>query len=203
MEFWNSQLIEKSWKALQELRKEYKFILIGGWAVYLWTKQQKSKDVDIVIEINELQKFKQESLSKNDNLKKYEIKREEIDIDIYVSHFSNLVIPPEELKKYKTEIESFSVVIPEALIVLKQRAESERENSVKGEKDRIDILSLVFFTNIDWKKYIEILKKYSLEKYVDRLIYIIKNFRDYESLKLNPREFKLKKEKILKKIKML
>lgn len=203
MEFWNSQMIEKSWKILQELKKEYKFILIGGWAVYLWTKQQKSKDIDIVIEINELQKFKQENLSKNDNLKKYEIKREEIDIDIYVSYFSNLAIPPEELKKYKTEIENFSVIIPEALLILKQRAESERENSVKGEKDRIDLLSLVFFTNIDWKKYVEILKNYSLEKYVDRLIYIIKNFHDYESLNLNPREFRLKKEKILKQIKKL
>jgi len=48
-EFWNSLLTEKSWEILQELRKDYNFILIGGWAVYLLTKQKKSKDIDIVI----------------------------------------------------------------------------------------------------------------------------------------------------------
>ena len=48
-EFWNSLLTEKSWEILQELRKNYDFILIGGWAVYLLTKQKKSKDIDIVI----------------------------------------------------------------------------------------------------------------------------------------------------------
>src|SRR3989344_179180 len=97
-EFWNSLLTEKSWNLLQELKKEHSFILIGGWAVYLFTKQQKSKDIDIVIDIKELQKFKSENLNKNDNLKKYEIKREDIDIDIYLEHYSRLAIPAEDIK---------------------------------------------------------------------------------------------------------
>ncbi|MEK6868552.1 MAG: hypothetical protein AABX98_07040 [Nanoarchaeota archaeon] len=50
MEFWNSLLTEKSWKILQDLKKEkFRFIVIGGWAAYLWTQQHKSKDIDIIL----------------------------------------------------------------------------------------------------------------------------------------------------------
>ncbi len=203
MEFWNSQLTEKSSRILQELKRKYNFILIGGWAAYLWTKQQKSKDIDIVVEINELQKLKAESLSKNNNLKKYEIKIEEIDIDIYVSHFSKLAIAPENLKKYVRKIEGFRVVAPEVLIILKQGAYENRKDSVRGEKDKLDILSLLFFSEIDFKYYKSVLKEYSLTHYIKNLISLIRNFKDYHSLNLTPREFKLKKELILNKLKKL
>ena len=203
MEFWNSQLTQKSWVVLQELRKKYDFILIGGWAVYLLAKQQKSKDIDIIVDINELQKLKNENLSKNDNLKKYEIKTGDIDIDIYVFYFSRLPILPENLAKYTLMTQGFKVVIPEALIVLKQAAEIERGNSVKGEKDRLDIISLLFFSNIDFNKYISILNENSLIDYVERLTFILKNFRDYGLLGLSPREFKLKKQKLIEEIKKI
>jgi|SRR3989344_2750955 len=203
MEFWNSQLTEKSWKILQELRKKYNFILIGGWATYLWARQQKSKDIDIVIEISELQRFKNENLSKNDNLKKYEIKIEEIDVDIYVSHFSKLTIAPENLKKYTQKIEGFNVASPEALIILKQGAYEDRKDSVKGEKDKIDILSLLFFSDINFKSYKSVLKEYSLIYHIENLISLVRNFKDYDSLHLTPREFKFKKELILKKLRKI
>ena len=203
MEFWNSQLIEKSWEVLQDLKKKYDFILIGGWAIYLWTKQQKSKDIDIVVSISELQKLKQENLSKNDNLRKYEIKRGEIDVDIYVSHFSKLIIPPEYIENYISKIEGFSVISKEALLVLKQGEEIERRNSPKGEKDKIDIMSLLFFSDINFNVYKAILKKYSLEHFIDSLISILKAFKDYNSINLTPREFKKTKENILRNLKKL
>jgi|SRR3989344_4945483 len=201
MEFWNSQLTEKSWKILQELRRKYDFALIGGWATYLWTKQQKSKDIDIIVEINELQKLKAESLSKNDHLKKYEIKIDEVDVDIYVSHFSKLTIPPGNLREYIRRIEGFNVVSPTALLVLKQGAYEDRKNSVKGEKDKIDILSLLFFSDIEFKSYKFILKEYLLTDYIENLIEIIRNFKDYNSLNLTPREFKFKKKMVLNELK--
>jgi len=203
MEFWNSQLTEKSWELLQELRKKYDFILIGGWATYLWTKQQKSKDIDIVVGIKELQKLKTEKLSKNDNLKKYEIKDGEVDIDIYVSYFSKLTIAPENLSKYAKRIEGFKVAAPEALIILKQGAYEDRKNSIKGEKDKIDILSLLFFSDINFKDYKSILKKYSLNHYTANMVNLLKNFKDYNSLNLTPRNFKSKKELILAELKKL
>jgi len=203
MEFWNSQLTEKSWAVLQEIRKKYKFILIGGWAIYLWTKQQKSKGIDIIVDIQELQKLKKENLSKNDSLKKYEIKTGELDVDVYVSHYSKLTIPPEEVKNYTSKIEGFTVASKEALLILKQGAEKERENSVKGEKDKVDIISLLFFSDIDFAKYKEILKKYRLESYIRRILSLLRAFRDYDLINMTPRAFKLKKEKLINEIKRL
>jgi hypothetical protein len=54
VEFWHDVLIEKSWAVLLELRKRYEFILLGGWAVYLYTKALKSKDIDIIVDYNTL-----------------------------------------------------------------------------------------------------------------------------------------------------
>lgn len=201
-EFWNSLLTEKSWKILHEIKHKYNFILIGGWAVYLLTRQQKSKDIDIVIDLTELKKFDKNELRKNDNLKKYEIKNEEIDIDIYLEYYSKLIIPVEDIKNYAIEIEGFRVLCPEALLILKQSAYLDRINSVKGEKDKIDIASLVFFSEINFKKYDNILKKYNLN-YLRDLEKLIKNFKEYDSLNLNPREFKLKKNKIFNEMKNL
>ncbi len=203
MEFWNSLLTEKSWEILQKIRQEYDFVLIGGWAIYIWAKQQKSKDIDIVVDLNELQKLKKENLSKNDNLKKYEIKSGEVDIDIYVSHFSKLIIPPEDIKKYVRKTEGFNVVSPEALLVLKQGAQIERANSVKGEKDTIDIISLLFFSEINFKEYLLILRNYKIESYINKLISLLRNFKDYHSLNLTPREFKKRKQEIIDKLRKI
>ena len=190
-------LTEKSWSILQELKKQYKFILIGGWAIYLLTRKLKSKDIDIIISIEELQKFKAENLEKNDKLKKYGVKKDEIGIDIYVEYYSKLVIPVEEIKNYTIKMGGFELSSPEMLLILKQAAYKNRWNSVKGEKDKIDVMSLVFFSNIDFDKYKTILKKYSLAAYFSDLLKLIKNFKDYDRLDLNPREFKIRKNKIL------
>ena len=85
MEYWNIIITEKSWRILQKIRKEINFVLIGGWAAYLWTKSHKSKDIDIVVDFKELYNLKfNYNLKKNDALKKYEITVDEVDIDIYV-----------------------------------------------------------------------------------------------------------------------
>ena len=83
MEYWSTIITEKSWDVLQRIKKEFDFVLIGGWATYLWTKGHKSKDIDIIIDFKELDKLKLNyNLNKNDSLKKYEIKTEGIDIDV-------------------------------------------------------------------------------------------------------------------------
>ena len=202
MEYWNTLLTEKSWVLLQEIRKKYQFVLIGGWAIYLWARRQKSKDIDIVVSIEELQKLKQENLAKNDHLKKYGIKKDEIDIDIYVAHYSELVIPAKDMQIYAAKVEGFDVAVPEALLILKQNAEMNRRGSVKGEKDKIDVMSLLFFVKIDYRKYNSVLKKYKLE-YVDNLMDLVRGFQDYHALGLNPREFKLKKMEIIKSLRKL
>lgn len=184
-------------------KESFDFIVIGGWAAYLWTKLHKSKDIDIVLtNIKDIELLKQKyNLKKNDNLKKYEISFDEIDLDIYVPYFSELSIPAEDLKEYSTKIENLNVVRPEVLLILKQGAELNRGESVKGEKDKIDIMTLLLFTDMDFNFYFGLLKKYRLENYYLRLKRIINNFRDHEYLNLNPRELKLKKKEILDKYK--
>src|SRR3989338_3965005 len=108
MEYWHDLITERSWKILQEIKGKFDFVLIGGWATYLWARSLKSKDIDIVIDFSVLEKLKKEySLSKNDNLRKYEINMGEIDIDIYVPYYSQLAVPAEDIKKESAVIEGF------------------------------------------------------------------------------------------------
>ena len=202
MQFWNEILTEKSWNVLKDLtKKEFNFILIGGWAIYLWSKAHKSKDIDIIVDFENLEKIKLNyELKKNDNLKKYEINIDEIDIDIYVPYYSKLTIPIEDIKNHTAKIENFKVTKPEILLILKQGAELDRKDSEKGLKDRIDILDLLFNYDINFKEYRLLLKKYKIQNFSKRLIYIIKNFKEFKYFDLNPRQFKLKKQEILKKI---
>ncbi len=202
MDYWNDIITEKSWGLLQELRKKYSFIVIGGWAAWLWTKAHKSRDIDIVVDFSTLEKMRlQENLKKNDFLKKYEIVVEEIDVDIYVPFFSKLALPAEEIKSFERKVGGFSTVSPEALLVLKQAAELERKHSEKGLKDRVDILGLLLKTSFDYKKYKSVTKKYGHEKFPERLVQIVNSFREIEYLGLNPRQWKLKKQELLTKIK--
>lgn len=203
MEFWNSLLTEKSWKIMQDLKKEkFRFIVIGGWAAFLWTKQHKSKDIDVIIpKFNDLEILKQKyTLNKNDDLKKYEIKIGDIDVDIYLPYYSKLSLPVDVLCKYVTKVEGFEVVIPEVLLILKQGAEFDRGESIKGVKDRIDIMTLLIYSNIDFEKYLKILNENKLEHYNVRLKTIIKNFKDLKYIGLNENEFSKIKKKLLEKV---
>ena len=202
MDYWHNMLTEKSWEILQKIKPEFRFALIGGWAVYLWAKTHKSKDIDIIVDFETLSALRKKyDLRKNEHLKKYEIKQGEIDIDIYVPYYSRLIIPVEEIE---TElIEGFVVAKPEYLLVLKQGAEIDRKESEKGEKDRIDILSMLFNCKIDFRLYYKILKKYRIEHLLQRLTKIVKEFSDYNYLNMTPRELKNKKHVVLEELKKI
>lgn len=199
MDYWHNLIVEKSWNVLQQLKGKFDFILIGGWASHLWTKANKSKDIDIVVSIETLDFIKKHYLlQKNDRLCKYEIKIDEIDVDIYVPFYSRLTLPLETISFEM--IEGFKVIKVEELLILKQGAEYDRTFSEKGEKDRIDIMSLVLFCGIDFKRYKEILKSVKKDDFIDGLIAIIRDFKDYNYLNLTPKEFKTKKQNILEKL---
>jgi len=200
MEYYHNLITEKSFKTLQDFKRQYKFILIGGWAIFLYTKALKSKDIDVVIEYDELEKLKKNfPLFKNERLKKYEIKTEEIDIDLYLPFYSNPGIPAEEIKKYTQGIEGFVVPRPEILLILKQRALFERIGSPKGEKDKIDIISLLNF-GLDFKFYKKILRKYNIEKYPGELKNILQSVTQVQELKLNQFRYSKLKKKTLRQL---
>jgi len=164
MEFWNDISTRKSWELLKQLNKKHRFIVIGGWAIYLWTNALKSKDIDIILtDWEDLEKIKENyEPKKNDRLKKYEIIVSDIDVDIYLPHYSQMAIPCEQLTKMYTIKEGFKVLKSEPLLVLKQQAQSDRKDSIKGQKDRVDILSLLLSKTIDFKEYRQLLKNYNI-----------------------------------------
>jgi|SRR3989344_7222217 len=202
MEYWHNLITEKSWNVLQKIKKEFDFILIGGWAVYFYTKALKSKDIDMIIDFETLNQLrKNHSVEKNDNLKKYQIIIDEIDIDIYVKNYSKLTLPIEEIEKHTSLIEGFKLVKLEVLLILKQTAEINRGNSEKGQKDKIDIINLLINSDIDFNFYKEILKKYNLQDYKTELINLIKNFNLLDKINLNVKQYKAIKLKLLKELK--
>jgi len=202
MEFWNEVIIDKSWDLLQNLRKNIDFILIGGWAVYLLTKAFKSKDIDIIVDFENLSKLKELGIRKNDKLKKYETDIEGTDIDIYVSYYSKFVLPTEDIIKETVNVEGFKLPKSEILLILKQQAEISRKNVVKGQKDRTDILALLLNKKINFSVYKKTLEKFGIKDYFRHLKKIVSSAnKEFEYLGItNPREIKKIKQRILAEI---
>lgn len=200
-EFWNEMVTKTSWEKLLEISGKFDFILIGGWAAYLWTKTHKSKGIDIVVDYHVLDALRSQfSLNKNERLRKYEIKQDEFDIDVYVAHYSRLAVPVEAIMEYTTKVQGIRTVVPEMLVVLKQGAEIERRGSIKGKKDQIDLITILYYSSFGRRKYLEILKKFSLEGFKDELVGAIRNFdrRDLDYLGITHQQFvKWKKEFIM------
>ena len=198
MDYYHNLITDKSWKLLLNLRKKYRFILIGGWAVFLYTKALKSKDIDLVIEHSELDKLKGAfDVSKNDRLKKYEAKTAGLDIDIYIPYFSDPGLPAEELKKYAINYEGFNVPKKEILAILKQKALIKRAGTVKGRKDLIDLFSLFTMPDFDWKKYMQVINQYNLEADLKTAKEILSRTTVLEELDINVHKMAKLKKKIL------
>lgn len=184
MEFWNDMATDRGWRVLIKLRRRLDFILIGGWACYLLTKGMKSKDIDIIVDFEALENLRRDfPLKKAAFLKKYEAKIDGVSVDIYVPFYSRLAIPIEEIRKNCTSVEGFRVPKPEVLLILKQCAETERGDSPRGQKDRVDILNLLINGSPDIKAYMETAKRFGLSAYPKRLRGIIRSAkREFEYL---------------------
>lgn len=201
MEYYHQLITEKSFRLLKDLARQYKFILIDGWAVFLFTGSLKSKDIDLILDYDELNKLKEKyEIVKNDRLKKYEVKIEETDIDIYLPFYSNPGLPAEIIKDYTLSREGFAIPRPEILLILKQTAYKERAGSHKGEKDKIDIFSLLNQAEIDWQFYKNILKKNKNEFLRDELAALLKETTALKEINLNEQKTAKLRKKILKEL---
>lgn len=207
MEFWNDEVTDRSWKELTELSKRIEFVLIGGWAVYLYTKLQKSKDIDIIVDYDTLRALGSgQRLNKNDRLRKYEVKRDGFDIDIYLPGYSELVVPVGDITgKLLSKREGISLPRQEVLLMLKLGAYADRMNSIKGGKDAIDILGLLFYSGIDFGLLWRLLAKYKKEQYVRLMIRVLGTFdkKMLVFLKMNEKSFAIAKKKVRTELDML
>jgi len=176
MEFWNSDITNESWKELLLLSKKYKFTLIGGWAVYMYTKLQKSRDIDMVVDYDQFRSLSTDfEMRKNPSLRNYEIKFQKFDIDVYTPFYSRLSIPPQDLINNSVIIENITVPRIEELLILKIGAFDERKSSIKGQKDRLDITGLVFYSSIDYVRLRNLLDSCGKTSYIDLLVKAIGN----------------------------
>lgn len=213
MELWNEIVTEKSQILLFELKKIVNFVLIGGWAVWLYSQSLKSKDIDIYIDFNDFFKLQNFFVNKgiavnlNSKLNKYEIKLEEIDIDVYTSDHCSLIIPCKDVfkKKLFKEVQGFEVITPEALLILKLNAEKQRHESIKGFKDRVDILCLLHVAEFNKMLLKQLSAEYKFDLNALRNI-VVESGKEYSyffNKAENLRELKKLKLELLKKVKIL
>lgn len=198
MQYYHDLITQKSWQLLQNLKKKYDFVLIGGWAVYLYSQTLKSKDIDLILDYSQLEKLKGDfPVVKNDRLKKYEAKTEETDIDIYLPYYSELGLPVEEIIKYAVLLEGFRVPELENLVLLKAKAFQERKDSVKGRKDLLDLVSLLSLEIFDFQKLKEIAINYQKNDLLSLIQESIKTVAQIEELNLNSHQMAQFKKRIL------
>ncbi|MCX6706272.1 MAG: hypothetical protein NTV24_04200 [Candidatus Woesebacteria bacterium] len=197
MAYYHDIITQKSWEELKTLNRKIKFVLIGGWAIYLYTRQLKSKDIDILISYDELGRLRNNyEVIKNDRLKKYEARKEEIQIDIYLPHYSEIGIPVDILINNSISLEGFKILKKEFLICLKIYVFSIRGRTPKGEKDFLDILSLFKVGVGDIDKIIEIKKDYNLEKQFTYFLNFLDERVEAEEVGLNKHGYKKLKTEI-------
>ncbi len=148
---YHDAIVERSWATLLDLKRRHRFVLIGGWAAWVYSRKAKSKDIDLVVDFEELGRLRTAyDIKKNDRLRKYEIKAEGFDVDVYVPHWSTtLAVAPEYILEHHEQREGFLVPSLEILLVLKMGAWRDRQGTLKGEKDALDIRSLVPLTTRD------------------------------------------------------
>lgn len=200
MQYYHEIITEKSFKFLQGLKKRYQFILIGGWAVFLYSHSLKSKDIDIIIDYSELGRMKEEfDVIKNDRLQKYEIKTGEFDADIYLPRYSELGIDIDEIKKRTMIKEGFVVPPPEVLFLLKLFAFKERQGSPKGRKDELDIFSLITLSEFNWSAYKKLVADFNFNSYHALFLDLLKQTTNVKELELNEQKLaKIKKEILIR-----
>lgn len=201
-EYYHHLVTDKSFLMLQDLQRRFDFILIGGWAVFFYTKSLKSKDIDCIVDHTVLQRLRNDyTLVKNERLQKYEIHMEEIDVDIYVRHYSDLGIPIEVIEHNTVRQEGFVLPRPEVLLLLKQKAYMDRQGTPKGEKDRIDIMSLLArVENFDWSFYKKMITEQRCPARADALRTLLAGVTDVPELNLNQHQYSRMKKSIIEQL---
>lgn len=198
MAYYHDLVTQKSWHELQRLKNLIEFVLIGGWAVYLYTQSLKSKDIDIIIDFDKLSKLKKNYLvSKNDRLKKYEAVKDEVQIDLYLPFYSHLGIPVEKLTKYTNNVEGFTLLEINHLLVLKLFTLTQRGRTPKGHKDFIDIIALIQSKMIDWQEVKKIIKDNNLRASITVFKQFLSEYFEVPELGLNSHYFSRMKKAIV------
>jgi len=201
-EIWPEHVTSRSWQVLNELRGRVNPVLIGGWAVYLWTGMLKSADIDMFLTDDELWKLGAR-VRKHPKLKKYHAVVNGVDIDIYTPSVCGLAVPAADVyaNRWYALVGEFNVLLPEPLLILKCEAAVARWEGRKGFKDRCDVLSLLMFKELDLKLLERLLRRYRSFDVRGVLRDIVrKSVEEYRVIGLNPWEGRRRAGEILRSI---
>jgi len=196
MQFWNEEQTKKSRELLNMLASSVDFVLIGGWAVYMYIRQQMSLDVDLAITYNSLEYFRKYGINDYKGMKVKCSIVNGVYVDLFIEDFSDKDLPVHVstiLKEYNI-IEGIKVVDKELLLLLKLWGYF-RADEQKIRKDMLDVLGLMLYGDIDLKKFKAYIDEYKVPKrrsvdvlleYLDKEVQV-ENFIDISKKELNER----------------
>jgi hypothetical protein len=183
-EEWNDILTE-----IKKLKKYEEIVFIGGIAVFLHLIKNRenqhliefSHDIVLAISLVNFYDLRTEKdIIKNNRLNKHEMISKGISIDIYVEKNNSLCVPFEEILQEKnTTLDNFNIASLEHLLILKLKAFEDRKNSSKGDKDKRDIIKIIYLMSNEIN--MDIFRKYFLdvEEIKETLSNIIYNANNY------------------------
>lgn len=164
-QFWNREATDKSFRLLGSLPNHVDFVLIGGWAVYLYVGVQKSQDIDILIGYDGLNYFRQFGIGEYPQSKVRYSTINGVVVDLFIEELIDPYLPFSSrmiLDNY-VKIQNIKVVDRNILLLLKLWGYFSPDET-KHRKDVIDVVSLLFYGGIDLKAVRKYVEDYKIDK---------------------------------------
>jgi hypothetical protein len=125
-------------------------VFIGGVAVYLHARRARtsvppeaSYDADFMISRSDFGILKDlEEVTSNPRLGRHQMLSEGVEFDVYVERGNRLIVPYDEVAAHAASVDGLRLACLEHLLVLKLEALRHRSHSLKGDKDRRDVVQI-------------------------------------------------------------
>jgi hypothetical protein len=163
--FWTNEKTETSFRTLGFIKGKADFVLIGGWAVHYYSGRQPSEDVDIALGYDAVNFFKRYGIRDYGGINiKYSIIDSTV-VDLFIEEYADidLPVPVSTILHNYTVLDGIKVVDKELLLLLKLWGYF-REDIMKIRKDIVDVVSLLFYADIDLDAFKRYVAEYKIER---------------------------------------
>ncbi len=157
IQFYTDEETKNSFNVLQNISHilNYNFVIIGGWAVYNYTKKQKSKDIDIIINPQTYENLKNRNyiFKQIGNTDILYTKISNVEVDIFVTNLvTDLPIIINDIILSSTRGLFNNIYSNKNLLLILKTFSyfTRKTENIKKAKDIIDVVSLLFFGNINF-----------------------------------------------------
>lgn len=150
----NGSVMADVWKVARDVAKlsDGEIVFIGGIATYLHVQRrpksglplEKTHDVDASISVVAAGALRDlEEVTENPRLHKWQIRVDDVDVDLYPQQIGRLRFSYLDLAAYAQRYRGFQIAAIPHLLLLKVDAIEDRGSSGKGAKDRRDVAKLL------------------------------------------------------------